>query len=109
MQERIISERERDEDIEDEVEMYAEYVSDPDVEERQARAQSRTERWEGDQRTAHRVSFHGAQHEVGSGSGSASRVARGRPDSESADSALSRPTLPSMNAYDPYHQGHWGY
>ncbi|MQL81633.1 hypothetical protein Taro_014095 [Colocasia esculenta] len=31
MQERIISGRERDEDIEDEVEMYAEYVPDPDV------------------------------------------------------------------------------
>ncbi|MQL69052.1 hypothetical protein Taro_001340 [Colocasia esculenta] len=58
MQERIISGRERDEDIEDEVEMYAEYVLDPDVQERRARAQSRAEAWE-------------AQHEVGSGSGSA--------------------------------------
>ncbi|MQM06637.1 hypothetical protein Taro_039466 [Colocasia esculenta] len=28
-----------------------------------------------------------------------SRVARGRPDSESADSAPSRPTLPSMNLF----------
>ncbi|MQM11229.1 hypothetical protein Taro_044134 [Colocasia esculenta] len=72
MQERIISGRERDEDIEDEVKMYAEYVPDPDVRERQARAQSRAEAWEGDQWAAHRVSFHGAQHEVGSGSGSGS-------------------------------------
>ncbi|MQL94448.1 hypothetical protein Taro_027108 [Colocasia esculenta] len=71
MQERIISGRERDEDIEDEVEMYAEYVPDPDVQERRARAQSRAEAWEGDQRAAYRVSFQGAQHEVGSGSGSA--------------------------------------
>ncbi|MQL72138.1 hypothetical protein Taro_004450 [Colocasia esculenta] len=74
MQERIISGRERDEDIEDEVEMYAKYVPDPDVQERQARAQSRAEAWEGDQRAAHRVSFHGDQHEVGSGSGSGSAV-----------------------------------
>ncbi|MQL92660.1 hypothetical protein Taro_025289 [Colocasia esculenta] len=69
MQERIISGRERDEDIEDEVEMYAEYVHDPDVQERRARAQSRAEAWEADQRAAYRVSFQGAQHEVGSGSG----------------------------------------
>ncbi|MQL75947.1 hypothetical protein Taro_008317 [Colocasia esculenta] len=74
MQERIISGRERDEDIEDEVEMYAEYVPDLDVQERRARAQSRAETWEGDQRAAHRVSFQGAQHEVGSGSGSGSAV-----------------------------------
>ncbi|MQM00736.1 hypothetical protein Taro_033477 [Colocasia esculenta] len=71
IQERIISGRERDEDIEDEVEMYAEYVPDPDVQERRARAQSRTEAWEGEQRVAYRVSFQGAQHVVGSGSGSA--------------------------------------
>ncbi|MQL85156.1 hypothetical protein Taro_017654 [Colocasia esculenta] len=59
--ERIISGRERDEDVDDEVEMYAEYVSDPDVQERLARAHSRAEAWE-------------AQHEVGSGSGSGSAV-----------------------------------
>ncbi|MQL91191.1 hypothetical protein Taro_023796 [Colocasia esculenta] len=69
IQERIISGRERDEDIEDEVEMYAEYVQ-----ERRARAQSRAEAWEGEQRVAHIVSFQGAQHEVGSGSGSGSAV-----------------------------------
>ncbi|MQL73402.1 hypothetical protein Taro_005759 [Colocasia esculenta] len=74
IQERIISGRERDEDIEDEVEMYAEYVPDPDVQERRARAQSRAEAWEGGQRVAHRVSFQGAQLEVGSGSGSGSAV-----------------------------------
>ncbi|MQL91343.1 hypothetical protein Taro_023953 [Colocasia esculenta] len=68
IQERIISERERDEDVDDEVEMYAEYVPDPDVHERLARAQSRAEAWEDDQRAAHRVSFQGTQHEVGSGS-----------------------------------------
>ncbi|MQM06153.1 hypothetical protein Taro_038977 [Colocasia esculenta] len=76
IQERIISGRERDEDVDDEVEMYAEYVPDPDVHERLARAQSRAEAWEGDQRAAHRVSFQGTQHEVGSGSmvgGSGSR------------------------------------
>ncbi|MQL68408.1 hypothetical protein Taro_000691 [Colocasia esculenta] len=47
IQERIISRRERDEDIEDEVEIYAEYVPDPDVHERRARAQSKAEAWEG--------------------------------------------------------------
>ncbi|MQM02003.1 hypothetical protein Taro_034759 [Colocasia esculenta] len=72
MQERIISGRERDEDIEDEVEMYAEYVHDPDVQKRRARAQSRAEAWKADQRTAYRVSFQGAQHEIGSGNGSGS-------------------------------------
>ncbi|MQL86131.1 hypothetical protein Taro_018670, partial [Colocasia esculenta] len=61
MQERIIPRRERDEDIEDEVEMYAEYVHDPDVQERRARAQSRAEAWEGDQRAAHR----GPKYKVG--------------------------------------------
>ncbi|MQL75321.1 hypothetical protein Taro_007703 [Colocasia esculenta] len=71
IQERIISGRERDEDVDDEVEMYAEYVPDPDVQERLARAHSRAEAWEGDQRAAHRVSFQGTQHELGSGSGSA--------------------------------------
>ncbi|MQM12918.1 hypothetical protein Taro_045837 [Colocasia esculenta] len=55
MQERIISGRERDEDVEDEVEMYAEYVPDPDVQERLARAQSRAKAWEADQRAAYRV------------------------------------------------------
>ncbi|MQL83123.1 hypothetical protein Taro_015613, partial [Colocasia esculenta] len=70
--ERIISGRERDEDIEDEVEMHAEYVLDHDVQERRARAHSRAEAWEADQRAANRVSFQGAQHEVGSGSGSGS-------------------------------------
>ncbi|MQL86023.1 hypothetical protein Taro_018549 [Colocasia esculenta] len=74
IQERIISGRERDEDIDDEVEMFTEYVSDPDVQEMRARAQRRAEAWEGDQRAVHRVSFHGAQHEVGSGSGSGSAV-----------------------------------
>ncbi|MQL95903.1 hypothetical protein Taro_028571 [Colocasia esculenta] len=74
MQDRIISGRERDEDIEDDVEIYAEYVPDPDVQERRARAESRAEAWEGDQRAAHRVSFQGAQHEVGSGSGSSSTI-----------------------------------
>ncbi|MQM05543.1 hypothetical protein Taro_038352 [Colocasia esculenta] len=68
IQERIISRRERDEDVDDEVEMFAEYVPDPDVQERRARAQSRAEAWESEQRVAHRVSFQGAQHEVGSGS-----------------------------------------
>ncbi|MQM08814.1 hypothetical protein Taro_041672 [Colocasia esculenta] len=72
IQERIISGRERDEDVDDEVEMFAEYVSDPNVQERRDRAKSRAEAWEGDQRAVHRVSFHGAQHEVGSGSGSGS-------------------------------------
>ncbi|MQL86739.1 hypothetical protein Taro_019272 [Colocasia esculenta] len=72
MQERIILGRERDEDIEDEVEMYAEYVPDLDVQERRGRAQSRAEAWEADQRAAYRVSFQGAQHEVGNGSGSGS-------------------------------------
>ncbi|MQL94876.1 hypothetical protein Taro_027538 [Colocasia esculenta] len=74
IQERIISGRERDKDVDDEVEMYAEYVPDPDVQERLARAQSRAETWEGDQRATHRVSFQGTQHEVGSGSGSGSAV-----------------------------------
>ncbi|MQL94079.1 hypothetical protein Taro_026734 [Colocasia esculenta] len=55
MQERIISGRKRDEDIEDEVEMYAEYVSNPDVQERRARAQSRAEAWEADQRAGYRM------------------------------------------------------
>ncbi|MQL95388.1 hypothetical protein Taro_028053 [Colocasia esculenta] len=50
--------------------MYAEYVSDPDVQERRARVQNRAEAWEADKRAAYRVSFQGAQHEVGSGSGS---------------------------------------
>ncbi|MQL83680.1 hypothetical protein Taro_016184 [Colocasia esculenta] len=46
IQERIISGRERDEDVDDEVEMYAEYVPDPNVLERLARAQSRAAAWE---------------------------------------------------------------
>ncbi|MQL70911.1 hypothetical protein Taro_003221 [Colocasia esculenta] len=43
--------------------------------ERLARAHSKAEAWEADQRAGHRMSFHGAQHEVGSGSGSGSAVA----------------------------------
>ncbi|MQM01068.1 hypothetical protein Taro_033817 [Colocasia esculenta] len=70
MQERIISRRERDEDIEDEVEMYAKYVPDPDVQERRAKTQSRAEACEADQRATYIVNFQGAQQEVGSGSGS---------------------------------------
>ncbi|MQL85332.1 hypothetical protein Taro_017849 [Colocasia esculenta] len=76
--ERIISGRQRDEDDDDEVQMYAEYVPDPDVQERLARAHSRAEAWEADQRAGHRMSFQGAQHEVGSGSGSGSAMKRFR-------------------------------
>ncbi|MQM11258.1 hypothetical protein Taro_044164, partial [Colocasia esculenta] len=76
--ERIISGRQRDEDDDDEVQMYAEYVPDPDVQERLARAHSRAVAWETDQRAGHRMSFQGAQHEVGSGSGSDSAMKRFR-------------------------------
>ncbi|MQM00727.1 hypothetical protein Taro_033466 [Colocasia esculenta] len=67
MHERIISGRQRDEDDDDEPEIYAEYVPDgPDQPLRRTREQTRVESWEAEQR---------GSFEVGSGSGgSGSRV-----------------------------------
>ncbi|MQM04752.1 hypothetical protein Taro_037556 [Colocasia esculenta] len=63
MQERIISRRQRDEDDDDEPEIYAEHL--PDEHQRRTKAQSKVESREAEQR---------GNFQVGSGSGSGSRV-----------------------------------